>query len=285
MTPSFYHCATLRYRPSYLLGEMVNIGVLFWFIDSGKFVFVSPPRLDRLKHLYFDADISNIRRYLTAFEGYAEYLSNNLNKPVFDANLLSDYFLIEDGNTFTFSEWRKGVINDGTIADIVAEDSKKFLLYYNNKQNVTPRNEAFLKNKIKKALSVAPEKKAYFKPKTIETAHIKQEFPFSWQNGTMNVVAPLSFDLKAQRNIQDKAIQYTGLFHHLKGIIADENLKFDLIIARPSNTKLFADYDKALDILQILKQSTPVFETRLSFFEENEIEKYAANALEKVQIN
>jgi hypothetical protein len=282
MNPSFYHCTILRYRPSYLLGEVANIGVLFWFLDEGKFVFVYPPRLERLQHLYFETNLQTIRRYLKAFEQQANRLTKDLDLLAhhFDPNILSEYFLVEDANSFFFSEWKKGITAGDTIDVIVQRDSQKYLHYYYKGAATAPHDEVFLRNQFRQALSVAaPEKRAFFKEKQLIIAkRVQHEFPYAWQNGTLNVVAPLSFDLQEAQSIQAKATRWFGLFYHLQETAEAQNLKFDVLLAAPSNKNLLPCYDDALGILQDING----LDGRLSFHNEESISEYVAYAADNV---
>ena len=149
MEPSFYHFAVLRYRPSYLLGEVVNIGVLFWFLEEGKFVFVAPTHLERLKSLYIAANLVNIRLGLKHFDLQAKILSSQkseISRHIFDEKVLTEHFLLKDANAFTFSDWKKGDMNGKTSNELVEYHQKQYLYhYYKNHQTTPPARNPSLK--------------------------------------------------------------------------------------------------------------------------------------------
>jgi Protein of unknown function (DUF3037) len=105
-----FQYSVLKYRPSYLLDERVNVGLLFHFVDDHQLVFVHPSNLKRLSQSFPDlAKPSDIRRYLEAFARQAEKLTQG----GFDAsdkleNIISQAFLVNDANSFFFSEVKFG---------------------------------------------------------------------------------------------------------------------------------------------------------------------------------
>jgi hypothetical protein len=70
-----YYVALLRYCPSYVLGEQVNVGILYFFPDENKADFIFPSKLERLKDLFIDVDIRSIRSFLTYIERSAKNIS------------------------------------------------------------------------------------------------------------------------------------------------------------------------------------------------------------------
>lgn len=67
--------SVLRFRPSYLLEEQINIGLLFVFPSEQKIVFLRPNNLNRVQLFYPNADIIILEKYLKSFEQKARNLS------------------------------------------------------------------------------------------------------------------------------------------------------------------------------------------------------------------
>lgn len=67
--------SVLRFRPSYLLEEQINIGLLFVFPSEQKVVFLRPNNLNRVQLFYPNADIIILEKYLKSFEQKARNLS------------------------------------------------------------------------------------------------------------------------------------------------------------------------------------------------------------------
>ena len=104
---------------------------------------------------------------------------------------------------------------------------------------------------------------------------MKYEAPYAWQNGTLNIVTPLSFDLREAQSIQNKAVKWFGLLYHLREAAEIQNLKFDLLVAQPTDARLTNAYEDALGIVQDISD----LQHRLCVWHETEIDNYARYAL------
>ena len=79
-----FQYSVLKYRPSILLDERINIGLLFHFIEKNefgnvsKFSFVFPSSLSRISKTFPNigqGNLPDIRRYLTDFNNLSTRLS------------------------------------------------------------------------------------------------------------------------------------------------------------------------------------------------------------------
>lgn len=126
----------LKYRPSYVLGEQVNIGILFLFIEDNKAIFHFPKNLERLSALYPDVDIKDITLSLLEFEEKANKLTpNNTLKAVNFNTLIEKEFLIADANCFFFSDLKTGIY-DLSEKIIVHFTNKYFTVYEQYRQKM-----------------------------------------------------------------------------------------------------------------------------------------------------
>lgn len=268
-----FHFVTLHYRPSFKLGEVLTIGVLLWFEESQELVFVYPNQLERLKNLYFDVNLNNIKASLKAFERQALKLNHSHKAFLshFDKNILADYFLVPDGNSFFFGDWGFGMTNDNNIKEITAYYKESYLKYYFPKPNTDPRDETYLKRQFQQAINAQTIPKQFVKEKypVSGNRNISHEFPYAWQNGTLNLVTPISFDLEKPQSIQSKAARWFGLFSFLDKENKDGVLNFDILLAEPTNKELLPIYEDAKAIL------TDIPSLKYRFWEENQIEEYA----------
>jgi hypothetical protein len=103
------------------------------------------------------------------------------------------------------------------------------------------------------------------------------KFDYAWQNGTLNLVKPISFDLKEPKSIADKAYKNVGQFFDLENEAIEKNLRYDLIVGRPTSKSLLKEYDHALNLLSKIKHS--------SVIEEDEISKYSLKAIKAITEN
>jgi hypothetical protein len=100
------------------------------------------------------------------------------------------------------------------------------------------------------------------------------KFDYAWQNGTLNLVKPISFDLKESKSIADKAYKNLGQFIDLENEAEENNLRYDLIIGRPSSKSLYKDYDHAISLLEKIKHA--------SIIEEDKIKQYSLKAIKAI---
>jgi hypothetical protein len=100
----------LKYRPSYLLDEQVNVAILFLFLEDNKVFFCFPNNLERLSALYPDVDIKDITLSLHEFGKKASKLtSKHTLKATNLDTLIEKEFLIADANCFFFSGFKTGM--------------------------------------------------------------------------------------------------------------------------------------------------------------------------------
>ena len=272
MNTPFYF-VTLHYRPSYFLGEVVNIGVLLWFEETQKLFFVYPNQLERLKRIYFDINLNSIKNSLKAFEQQAVELndSRELFLRGFNKNILAEYFLVPDANSFFFGEWKAGLTNGREIDKIIEYYKMSYLKYYFHKISIPPHDETYLKKQFRQAIAHQTAEKHLFKEYIFfaGSQNLSHEFPYAWKNGTLNLVTPISFDLKKQHSIQSKAARWLGLFSIIEAKNKDANICFDILLAEPTNKELLPIYEDAKAII------TDIPSLQYRFWEEDQIEEYA----------
>ena len=121
----------LKYRPSSVLDEQVNIGILFIFSEDNKIFFSYPKSLTRLSALFPDVDLSDIKRYLSAIQLKTNKLSddNLLIKTMAD-NFIEKEFFVADANSFFFSDFKIGVYETETIDKMVAHFTNQYFVNY-----------------------------------------------------------------------------------------------------------------------------------------------------------
>jgi hypothetical protein len=102
-------------------------------------------------------------------------------------------------------------------------------------------------------------------------------FDYAWKNGTTHLIKPISFDLKEERDIQIKSIQYFGYLDLLEEYAKKNEFKFDLLLCKPQDEKLLRSYENAIEIINKSKAPKEIFtEERLI-----EYSDYTANELHK----
>ena len=67
-----YHFSIIRYCPSYVLNETIVLGLFYILPNENKCVLIFPKKLGRIKALFKDANINEIRGRLMVFQKRAE---------------------------------------------------------------------------------------------------------------------------------------------------------------------------------------------------------------------
>ena len=119
--------------------------------------------------------------------------------------------------------------------------------------------------------------KFYKNYKVINETGNEFNFDYAWQNGTLNLVKPISFDLKETKGIAKKAYENFGLFTDLKNEAEVNNLRYDLLIGKPESKDLFKEFDHALNLLDTLDKVDIVLE--------EDIEKYSKKAIKALTLD
>jgi hypothetical protein len=264
----------LKYRPSYLLNEQVNVGVLFVFLDDQKVVFRYPNTLHRrLSALYPDIDVKNIKQYLRAFEAKADKLSSkNLFVGVYSESIIENEFLIADANALFFSEFKMGTYGHISATNIINHFFSEYFSMYAEKQERNRKTEDDLVRMFLDGVKSSDKARFFKKEVSLSNDKVKAIFDICWQNGTTNYAKALSFDLLKKQDIQHKAVQWFGEMVQLNdgNNLADK--RFDFWLAEPTESDSFAAFDKAVKILEDIPQNKRIIL-------ENDLNAYIEQAL------
>ncbi len=266
MNKIFKYCL-LKYRPSYVLSEQVNIGILFMFAEDNKIVFEYPNKLKRLSSLFPHADLNYTKRYLATFSAKAKELSKNnlFVSQQFDNNeLIVNEFLIADANSFFFSDWKVGVYND--IDKTISHLKNQYFANYFSDEDINRKDDDFLLRQFSERIKGRSNHSLFYKNKRIAINDFHWNFDLCWQNGTTNLVRSLSFDLKNKETFIDKANRHFGSITQLERKGFDtSNTRFDFWVVKPNDPNLFKVYDNALDILQGVNSKHRIIEEQKDF--------------------
>jgi hypothetical protein len=267
----------LKYRPSYILGEQVNIGILFIFTEDNKVFFSYPKNLARLTALYPNVDLQDTKRYLSAIQLKANKLCD---KDLFIKTTADDFiekeFFLADANSFFFSDFKVGIYETEKIEKIVTHFTHQYLAAYD--PSVPARkDDDYLVRKFTEGVKATGKPPLYKKDVALSNGRVKAHFDICWQNGTTNYAKGLSFDFVKPESIQRKAVQWFGEIVQLGIGDAHFNSKrFDFWVVEPSNKQLFKPFDKALEILNSIPHNKRIIT-------EKDINSYIEEAIETSQ--
>jgi hypothetical protein len=265
-----YYFALLRYCPSFILGEQVNIGILYFFPDENKVDFVFPSTLVRLKDFYPEVQLRVVREYLQHIKKTSQniILETNTFFPENPQELIEKYFGLPNSVSIYFESPKLGFYS--SIETLKKQHDTLYFQSYYAKTGRNPHDEAYLKQTFEKQLATFD-----FKPDLLEKQYIIQgkrsriKFEYAWLNGVLNLVQPLSFDLTEASSIQNKSFTWFGKLNQIKQQITDKKIHIDFLLAEPQNNALKDSCDEAIENLKDIGDGI------FNVIPENKIEDYA----------
>lgn len=272
----------LQYKHSLSLNEALNVGILFSFPEQQHLQFVAG-NSHRVKAAYPDFEITTFNYFVKHIESkihpntslhFGDLLRNGLS------NYIQSEILNEDSTSLQFSE-PVGVVNSfGSIDEAIKTYSSLLLPLLSSqieKPVVKKRNEQFiLKTYTNYIFEHHKElEKLVTRNETVTTKGLSLKFDIGWQNGSYNLVKPLSFDLADAQSIQTKAATYLGYLTQLESYAKQNKVRFDFLIAEPQIPGLKKDYENALDQLTELTKTPKqlVTEDRWQSYSETTIQE------------
>jgi Protein of unknown function (DUF3037) len=266
----------LKYRPSYVLGEQVNIGILFIFLDDNRVSFFFPNNLKRrLSALYPEVNVPNLKLYLSAFEAKARKLSaNNLFGEANADNLIEKEFFLADANSLFFDTFKTGIYESPSRVE--AHFTKQFFADYDGVPDNLRKDNKYLIRKFIERVKPTNKFALFEQDVLLSNKLVQATFDIRWQNGTTNYTKSLSFDLLESEYIQRKALQWYGEITQLNIDNDFSDKRFDFLVAEPSNKDLFQYFDKALAILHNIPQHKRIVRER-------DLNHYIAEAIETIK--
>ncbi len=286
MNNRLYTYSLLKYRHSQFLGEVLNIGVLVYFPSIKRLVFLKPEKLIRLKFAYPNVQEKTIKSYFKAFEERIARL--NLEPELFSElevgesfeKFIYREFLPEDSSALQFSEPQKALLYNEDYEVICNQIYNLYFSVFEHTLNSYNRiDEAQLLTKYKSLIKGIESEifrkennklvnnRLFIDYKIEATGGETFKFDIGWQNGSLNLVKPVSFDVQRSETIQNKGLKFFGQFVLLEDYAKAKNIKFDLLIAKPKRKDLFKTYESTLKLI-----STP---KNVELIEEEDLERYS----------
>jgi len=281
MISGTFKYSVLQYVPSQVLNERVNIGIVLFFTERGEVRFIYPKYLARLKSLFHKVQEKKIRLYLDQTEKRVKALNKQDILFVIDFRNSDDLvkfldleILKADDSALQFTKIYESLLYSSDFNKIVTDLNVEYFSEYNQKTTVSHVTESDLRRLFERDLKVkSPDIIHRFqKDYRVSTENNDFVFDYAWQNGTLNLVKPVSFDLLDAKKIQEKSILLYGNLNLLSELAKTENYKFDLIVAKPQNRSVFKCFDSAL---KTIDKADVLQEIILS----NEIDSYTKRAV------
>ncbi len=277
--------SVLKYVHSQFLGEELNLGIILFFPDKGSLIFRYPKNIDRLKKAYKSFTEPAIKPYLQSFEKRAKKLSEEKISGKLE-DILQKHFLARDASTLQFDEVQSVV---QYVDDIQAISDHYFNLYFPEEnpelnyqmvdvEHFKPVSDRQITAEYKNLLFTKDENLRKYIRKGIELRNTRAHFKSDlvWENGTLNAVKGISFDLKDETAILDKSVLLTAQLNYLQREAEKDNIRFDLLISRPKRPDLFATYENALKTLSDISANKKIVT-------EDKLSEYASSTLLEIE--
>lgn len=243
----------LQYKHSLLLNESVNVGIVFSFPNEKQIHFVSG-NLGRVKCLYpdFDPNLFNIviKNIKTKLAPATDNLFDSQNKNTFKQQLSS--LLLPDSSALQFTEPFVSVDTFKNIHETIDSFSKVILSANQaDKEEENSHNEQYILKLFTDSIErrKIPVSTRLGRNRQFSAKGFTLNFDYSWKNGVTHLIKPVSFDLKGERWVQEKAFLHVGYLDAFGDYASKYGFVFDYLIGKPSNPQLFKVYDSALELL------------------------------------
>ncbi|MDR2223604.1 MAG: hypothetical protein LBE34_12870 [Flavobacteriaceae bacterium] len=246
-----YSYCLLKYKHTPIIDESLNIGVLCYVENSHRFYFKSYKNLTRVKHAYQNVPEKTLREKI----GIVSKKVDRLNKyGVGIFSLLYDFkdfiyeeFIDYDSTILQFDKFETTTAYNIDEIELIDMLCNNFIID-NYKENIYKAKEPLLIQKVfNKIENIKKFKENYIFYEHYDIKNslgTKIPFDFAWQNGTFNLARAISFDLKEESSIIEKAYKNFGQFVDLN----DYHYRFDALLAKPSQRNLFKTYDNIVEL-------------------------------------
>jgi hypothetical protein len=256
MTNQFTY-SVLQYKHSLILGEALNVGILFYFPINNRFEFVKGDGT-RAKSIYPDFEYATFNTYIKTItkkvKEHVDIFNEHENKIDF-AKYIHQNILAIDAAGLVFKEPISSSTDIIDHKQIINEYSRLLLPSINlEKSTIIKHNENFIIKTFSNYLFGKDKEieKKLKKNEIIKTKHFSIKFDYSFQNKQTNFIKPISFDLTDEISIQNKSAILFSQLVDLKEYIKTSPSKFDILIAKPQHGYK-REFENALDLIDSVK--------------------------------
>jgi len=275
--------SVLQYKHSLVLGESLNVGILFYFPEEDFIEFVSGDGT-RAKAIYPDFDNSLYNAYLKSIIAKVNLKVDLFNQEYIGsdfAKYIHNFILPEDAAGLVFREPTYIEIETGNRRKVVNEYSKLLLPGINIvKPTIIKHNENYIIKQFNGYLFGKDKslESKFRKDEIIETKNFKIKFDLTWEKNSRNFIKTINFDFNDEVLLQNKAaISYCHLTD-LKDYASTNKSRFDLLVSKPQDSNLIKTYENALDYLG--SANTPK-----NLITEEHLQEYSLKVLDELTSN
>jgi len=269
-----YSFLTLRYIHDVVTGEFANVGVVVYAPEQNFLAARFTDSYKRLNALFVRIDHSNYRRVIRYLQARFVEMSVELRSQMNLQNVLRIEELVQkvlpkDDSSLQWSPVGTGFTNDlnKTTHDLY----ERMIERYSKSTDAGSRTDDDIVRPFKTALH---EKVHELTQRVVNTPDITYEFQYAWKNDIWHLYEPVSFDLKDEHSIEDKAHKWLG-----RGVaLSDAEIDFQIhfLLGEPKSIET----EKAFLRAQHLLEKIPVPK---EFIHEKDIPAFAAIVAQQME--
>lgn len=266
-----YSFSVVRYVHDVVGGEFVNVGVAIYAPEMDYIDLMRTTKYGRLSKLFINVDGAH---FLSIMKFLEEKITEKRNRFENELQLetkpkdileILNRIIAKDDSSIQFSSPGSGLTNDpnNTLKNLY----ERYVEQY-TKEHVKSRND----KKVWKVFRKPLEKKhviEHLKEHVVEAEDFEYKFDYALKNGQWQVFEPLSFDLKNEKQIEDKAFRCLGTYVSLRK--PKEDFKLYLLLGMPKRKPLENAYFK---FEKLLRNNIPI-QLQCDIFKEHEAEAFA----------
>jgi hypothetical protein len=254
-----YSYTVLRYVHDIVTGEFVNVGVALYCPEARYASAICRPTIGRVSKVFPDMNREYFKSLMRHIQARFEELGDRwsvelpLESPL-SIDSLARSVLPADDSSLQWSPAGHGLSADpAATLDSLFE---RFVTRYEDVTNREHRNNDDVWRSFRHALE-SRQILHYFGPHRIAVEDDAIDFEYSWQNGILHCLEPLSFDLADPDSIRDKAHRWLGRITSIAESSAAFRIYF--LVGRPRNETLQDAYRSAISILRKIPGQQEIF--------------------------
>lgn len=243
----------LQYRHDVWSGEALNVGLLLVCPDADFVGFECPHSLPtRVSAAYPDVLRADLAAAIRSIERSVKLLHREMSVPLLSdsssigAERIAEALFPNSDASLRFARFGSGITTDPK--EELEHLYQRYVTRFDPKPTPRLRADEDVLKPVSEALAASGVGQL-FHPQTIRSDLVSADFPCTYQNGVLHAVRPLSFDMREDDNIENKASVWSGKLMHLRK--ASIPFRPYFLIGRPSLQGHDAAFGRAVKMLEV----------------------------------
>lgn len=245
-----YTYTVLRYVHDTTTGEFVNVGVALHAPEARYASALCRGTHGRLSKVFPGINPGHFKSQMRFIQARFEELGERLNSelPLAPAETVAElarHILPTDDSSLQWSPVGAGRTTDP--AATLERLYERMVMQYDDRPALEARSDEDVWRHFKRNLE-SKQILRYFEPRTIAVDDDEIEFDYTWKNGVVHCLEPISFDLSSAESIREKAHRWLGRITSVAGAREDFQLYF--LVGQPKDDALTSAFEGSLSILR-----------------------------------